>query len=395
MKSITEICATLDISTEKGLFILEQSPFAHIPYDLLGKVALVVESSLAWTDALQELAKRYPEMALFYVITDETESLQGLGDIKKANPFKGSSVILIGPIERNRETNCVKSSESSSESSSEKGSNAVAEASENEVSCFDISPLRDVVADLRAPTGYPWDKIQTHESLRRYLLEEVYEVFEAIDTNDEANLREELGDVLLQVVFHARLAEERGLFTIEDVISDITEKMIRRHPHVFETANSRTLGAIMVEWEAIKRKEKPNARKFLLSGIPAGLPSILRAQKMQEKAAKAGFDWDDVESVWEQFFEEIEEFKVEVLQKNLKNAEIEGGDILFSLINLFRWYKISGENALCQTNLKFEQRFNFVEKQVRASGRDWKEFSLTELNEFWEEAKLWEQKHSI
>lgn len=259
---------------------------------------------------------------------------------------------------------------------------------------FDVQPLVDVVAELRGPEGCPWDKVQTHHTLRRYLLEEVYEMLDAIDAGDMDNLREELGDVLLQVVFHCRLAEEAGHFTMQDVISDITEKMIRRHPHVFNRLEVDGVQEVMVNWEAIKAQEKGKTNRSILSGVSKGLPALLRAQKLQEKAAKVGFDWDSPDPVWDKLYEEIDEFKQAVKEKDLKNAELEGGDVLFSLINLFKWYKISGENALNRTNHKFTQRFAFVEEQVQKSGRDWNEFSLEELDTFWEEAKVREERHS-
>lgn len=179
---------------------------------------------------------------------------------------------------------------------------------------IDIQPLVDVVAKLRAPDGCPWDKVQTHESLRRYFIEETYEVVDAIDNKDMHNLREELGDVLLQVVFHSSLAEESGSFSLQDVINDVTEKMIHRHPNVFPQDNPEKEGKIYT-WDELKAQEKGNIRKNVLDGISKGLPALVAAQKLQEKAGKVGFDWDELEPVWAKVCEEIGEFKEAVAKK--------------------------------------------------------------------------------
>ncbi len=224
---------------------------------------------------------------------------------------------------------------------------------------IDIQPLVEVVEKLRSPNGCPWDKVQTHESLRRYFIEETYEVVDAIDNKDMDNLREELGDVLLQIVFHSSLAEESGDFTLQDVINDVTEKMIHRHPHVFPEEDSDNKEKIYT-WDELKAQEKGNIRKSVLDGVSKGLPALVAAQKLQDKAGKVGFDWDELDPIWAKVQEEISEFKEAVALKDRENMEKEAGDVLFSLINLFRWYKISGENALNRTNTKFRQRFSHV-----------------------------------
>lgn len=250
-----------------------------------------------------------------------------------------------------------------------------------------VQPLVDVVKALRAPNGSPWDQKQTHESLRRYFIEETYEVVDAIDNKDMDNLREELGDVLLQVVFHSQLAEEAGHFTLQDVIHDVTEKMIRRHPHVFNPENDEK----SYSWDELKAKEKKNSQNSVLDGVSKSLPALVAAYKLQEKAAKLGFDWDELDPVWAKVSEEMGEFKEAIAQKDRENMEKEAGDVLFSLINLLRWYKISGENALNRTNTKFRQRFLHVEACVNQSDRSWEDFSLAELDAFWEEAKVQEK----
>jgi len=250
-----------------------------------------------------------------------------------------------------------------------------------------VQTLVDVVKALRAPNGCPWDQKQTHESLRRHFIEETYEVVDAIDNKDMANLREELGDVLLQVVFHSQLAEEAGQFTLEDVINDVTQKMIRRHPHVFDPENNEK----SYSWDELKSQEKKNIQKSVLDGVSKSLPALVAAYKLQEKAAKLGFDWDELDPVWAKVSEEMDEFKEAIAQKDRENMEKEAGDVLFSLINLLRWYKISGENALNRTNTKFRQRFLHVEACVNQSDRSWEDFSLAELDAFWEEAKVQEK----
>ena len=250
-----------------------------------------------------------------------------------------------------------------------------------------VQPLVDVVKALRAPNGCSWDQKQTHESLRRYFIEETYEVVDAIDNKDMPNLREELGDVLLQVVFHSQLAEEAGHFTLQDVINDVTEKMIRRHPHVFNPENDEK----SYSWDELKAQEKKNFQKSVLDGVSKGLPALVAAYKLQEKAAKLGFDWNELDPVWAKVSEEMGEFKEAIAQKDRENMEKEAGDVLFSLINLLRWYKISGENALNRTNTKFRQRFLHVEACVNQSDRSWEDFSLAELDAFWEEAKVQEK----
>ena len=259
---------------------------------------------------------------------------------------------------------------------------------------IDIQPLVEVVQKLCSPNGCPWDKVQTHESLRRYFIEETYEVVDAIDNKDMDNLREELGDVLLQIVFHSSLAEKSGAFTLQDVINDVTEKMIHRHPNVFPEENPDNKGKIYT-WDELKAQEKGNIRKSVLDGVSKGLPALVAAQKLQDKAGKVGFDWDELEPIWAKVSEEIGEFKEAVALKDRENMEKEAGDVLFSLINLFRWYKISGENALNRTNTKFRQRFSHVEACVNQSDRSWEDFSLAELDAFWEEAKVQESNLEV
>ncbi|EZP74870.1 MazG family protein [Parageobacillus genomosp. 1] len=250
--------------------------------------------------------------------------------------------------------------------------------------------LRRVIATLRGPNGCPWDRKQTHASLKRYLLEETYELFEAIDDHDDDHMIEELGDVLLQVMLHAQIGEDEGMFSIDDVIRGITEKMIRRHPHVFGDVTVDNAEQVVENWQRIKEKEKETKEEpvSLLADVPKSLPSTLKAYELQKKAAKVGFDWDDVEPMWEKVAEEIAEFQQEAAKPHDRSQLIgEFGDILFALVNVARYYDINPEEALQMVNQKFYRRFSYIEEQVRKSGRAITSFSLAELDRFWEEAK--------
>jgi len=248
--------------------------------------------------------------------------------------------------------------------------------------------LRRVIATLRGPNGCPWDRKQTHASLKRYLLEEAYELLEAIDENDDDHMVEELGDVLLQVMLHAQIGADRGLFSIDDVIRTLTAKMIRRHPHVFGDVTAETAEQVVVNWEKIKKEEKGNGQpKSIFADIPKSLPGTLRAYELQKKAAKVGFDWDDVAPIWQKVEEEMAEFRAETSGGRRAALVGEFGDVLFALINLARYYDIQPEEALQMANDKFTRRFAYIEEQVRKSGRLITSFSLAELDRLWEEAK--------
>lgn len=253
---------------------------------------------------------------------------------------------------------------------------------------FELQPLTDVMARLRSPGGCVWDIEQTHHSLRRNLIEEVYEVVEAIDLENGALLCEELGDLLLQIVFHARMAEESGAFSMQDVVDGITQKLIRRHPHVFGDVTVRDAGEVVLNWEAIKQKEKAEERRSALDGVPKDLPALARAAKLQQKAAKVGFDWESVAPVWEKIGEEIAELREAIAAGDEAQIEAEYGDVLFSVVNLGRFLHADPEIALNATNRKFARRFSEVEKRVRASGREWADFTLAELDAYWNEAKV-------
>ncbi len=251
---------------------------------------------------------------------------------------------------------------------------------------FDFSPLVDIMRQLRAPGGCPWDRVQTPESLRKHILEEAYEVVEAIDLKDEHLLVEELGDLLLQIVFQARIAEEAGIFSMQDVVDGITEKLVRRHPHIFGDVQASDAAAVLVNWEAIKRKEKPE-RQSRLDGVPKDLPALSAAAKLQGKAADVGFDWSEAGPVYDKCREEWAELLAAVEENDSAHIEEELGDLLFAVVNLSRFLKVNGELALLAANRKFRQRFMYVEEKVRAGGGDWKEYTLEMLDAFWNEAK--------
>ena len=252
---------------------------------------------------------------------------------------------------------------------------------------FDMMPIVDVMARLRGPNGCPWDIAQTHRTLRRFLLEEVYEMLDAIDQGDDAGMREELGDVLYQVVIHSRIGEEEGLFSAQDIVRDITEKMIRRHPHVFSEKSLENKGESVLNWDRLKQGEKRQHHDQMLDGVVKGLPSLLQAYKLQEKAAKVGFDWDKDEDVLAKLDEEWQEFQEALQEQDGDHAEEEAGDVL-----LCRHFHIEPECALHRANSKFRRRFSHVEQRVKESGRSWNEFSLDELDSFWKEAKDLERR---
>lgn len=252
---------------------------------------------------------------------------------------------------------------------------------------FSLNPILDVMAKLRSNEGCVWDIEQTNSSLRRYIVEEVYEVLEAIDLQQGELLCEELGDLLLQIVFHARIAEESKVFTMQQVIDGITEKMIRRHPHVFGDTSVRDAGEVVLNWDAIKKLEHGNERPSVLDGIPKGLPSLMRAYKLQAKAAKVGFDWDRIEPVWDKIYEELNELKDACAQGQATDMEAELGDVLFSIVNLARFLKIDGEVALNTTNNKFRRRFLYIETMMKEKNLKWENMSTKQLDFLWEEAK--------
>lgn len=249
-----------------------------------------------------------------------------------------------------------------------------------------FTKLRHIIAELRGPNGCPWDKKQTHESLKKYLIEEAYELIEAINEDDIDHLIEELGDVLLQVLLHAQIGEDDGFFSIDDVIEGLSQKMVRRHPHVFGHSTAETEEDVLKNWQAIKKEEKGIAEESLLDQVGKSLPNLMAAAEIQKKAAKVGFDWKEVGPAWEKVKEEIREFELEA-ENNSDKMPNEFGDILFAFVNIARFYNINPEEALYQTNQKFKRRFSYVEKRVKESGKPFEAFPLEQLDQFWDEAK--------
>ncbi|WP_188207357.1 bifunctional methyltransferase/pyrophosphohydrolase YabN [Alkalibacillus aidingensis] len=249
-----------------------------------------------------------------------------------------------------------------------------------------FSALREVIATLRGPNGCPWDRKQTHTTLRPYLIEEAYEVIEAIEEDDDAHLAEELGDVLLQIMLHSQIAEESGYFTVDDVIKSITDKMVERHPHVFGDVTVESSDEVSANWEQIKQKNKPK-KDSVLEGLNDSLPRLLYAKEIQKKVAKVGFDWKTEAPVFEKVKEELEEFQEAVSKQSIDEMELEFGDLLFSLVNTARFYKIDPELALDRTCRKFISRFKQVEQLVKQQGLSLEEMHLEEMDRYWEQAK--------
>lgn len=253
-----------------------------------------------------------------------------------------------------------------------------------------LERLRAIVARLRAPDGCPWDREQTHASLRTALVEETYEVLAAIETGDDANLREELGDLLLHVVMHAQMAAERGAFDLDAVVRTVGDKMIRRHPHVFGDAErAADADAVVALWDEVKRQEKDRPDQSRLDGLLGALPALLRAQKAQQKAARAGFDWQAAADVFAKLREEVEEVSRELLHAPPDAAAVadEIGDLLFTTVNLARWHGLEAELVLNQATNKFVRRFHRVEQELRAAGKRWEDASPAELETLWERVK--------
>jgi len=240
---------------------------------------------------------------------------------------------------------------------------------------------------LRSPEGCPWDREQTHESLLKYLIEEAYEVVDAVvDKNDEA-LKEELGDLLLQAVFHSQIAKERGAFSIDEVVDSITRKLIFRHPHVFGGKEGiNTAEDVNREWEKLKEKEGKK-RESALDGIPRSLPALERAYRLQKRAEKVGFDWKDFKGIKEKIVEELQEIEEELQRGNREKLEEEVGDLLFMAVNLARFLGVHPETALQKANRKFEKRFRFMERRAKELGKELKEMGIDEMEELWQEAK--------
>jgi tetrapyrrole methylase family protein/MazG family protein len=258
----------------------------------------------------------------------------------------------------------------------------------------DIDKLASLVSRLRGDNGCPWDREQTRETLKPMLIEEAYEVLDALDAEDPIELKEELGDLLFQIVFHARIAQERGEFDLADVIDRSHEKMVRRHPHIFGNADLRTAEDVLKNWEDIKAAEKgipspsrPESERSLLDGIPSKLPAMHRAYQMTAKASRVGFDWSRLEDILSKMREEVSELMEAQSRQDSRKAADEVGDLLFVAVNVARFLGVDPETALNRCNRKFYRRFRYIETAVKQQGRELKDASLAEMDALWEEAK--------
>jgi len=248
--------------------------------------------------------------------------------------------------------------------------------------------FKEIMARLRARDGCPWDKEQTHQTLKAYLVEEAYEVIEAIDRKDDQALKEELGDLLLQIVFHARIAEEEGRFGMEEVLESTIEKLKRRHPHVFGEVEVEDSQEVLANWEKIKKAERTGGgHESVLDGVPAHLPALLKARRVQEKASRVGFDWDTLDGMLAKVEEELAEFRRAYAGRDSAKVEEELGDILFSLVNVARFVEACPEDALRRTIDRFSTRFKYIESALSEQGVDLKRATFEEMDALWEKAK--------
>lgn len=273
-------------------------------------------------------------------------------------------------------------------------------SSEESLRIRSFERLHEIVTILRSPEGCPWDREQTHQSIRKNLIEETYEVLETIDDDDPDHMREELGDLLLQIMLHSQMEEETGMFSVYDVIQELNEKLLYRHPHVFGNLSAEDAEAALQNWEAMKAEEKRRKgidpeKLSALSGVPRDLPALMKAYKLQKKAAKVGFDWESIDGVWAKIEEELAELKEAVSQGHSADDQaLELGDVLFSIVNAARVIGAEPEEALSMTIAKFVRRFNYVEDRLREAGKTPKDSTLAEMDAFWEQAKSLERKEN-
>lgn len=244
----------------------------------------------------------------------------------------------------------------------------------------------EIVAKLRSPEGCPWDRKQDRESLKPYLVEEFYEVIDAIEDNDVDGIREELGDLLFQIVLHSQLSKEEGRFNINDVVEGIATKMVRRHPHVFGGEKLKTAEDVTEWWDEHKKKEGKN-KKSVMDGVPRSLPALIRAREIQLKATKVGFDWERIEDAFEKLEEELKELKAALQTKKHSEIESEIGDVLFVLVRIANFVNVNAEDALRSTIRKFLGRFEYIEREASSQGRTLSDMTLEEMDGLWEEAK--------
>ncbi len=251
---------------------------------------------------------------------------------------------------------------------------------------MDLGELISIMSALRGEKGCPWDKVQTRESLKPFIVEEAYEVLEAIDEKNAEAIKEELGDLLFQIVFQCQIAKERGEFGMQDVLEKIAGKMIARHPHVFGEASYKTAEEVLVHWEAQKKREGKQ-RESILEGVPKTLPSLLRAHRLQDRASRVGFDWEKIDDVLQKLEEEMKEFREALRKKGRDEIEDELGDVFFSLVNISRFVGVNPEDALRKTISKFISRFRHIEMAAADAGKTLSDMTLAEMDALWDEAK--------
>ncbi|MDH4099848.1 MAG: nucleoside triphosphate pyrophosphohydrolase [Nitrospirota bacterium] len=250
-----------------------------------------------------------------------------------------------------------------------------------------VDKLVELMSTLRSPCGCPWDKEQTRKSLTPFLIEEAYEVVEAIEGGNPRELKDELGDLLFQIIFHCQIARERGEFDLNDVAEHSHAKMVNRHPHVFGDAQLETSADVLANWEEIKKKEEHRKRSSMLEGLPKELPALLKAHRVQDKAARVGFDWEKLDQVIDKVEEEVGEFRETLHTKDPEKMEEELGDVFFSLVNVSRFIGVNPEEALRKTISKFIHRFKYIEEKAAEAGKNLSEMTLEEMDRLWDEAK--------
>ena len=365
---VSSVFETLRIAPPPKLTLLEAQTLssAHVPPFPPDMPALLtgIDSAELALQVKKVLLTVYPKEHEIYIVNADnlTTKAQSLEDTKKKNLV----TLRLGDFVANSESTCLYL------------------PSLGEGTSFES--FAEIVAHLRAPDGCPWDKEQTHQTLRTHLLEEAYETLTAMDENDSAGMREEFGDLLLQTVLNSQIGSETDSFSMTEVIKGIYDKIVRRHPHVFGDVKLDGVDGVLQNWEKLKEKERGEKKedKGLLDGVPAALPALTQALEYQDRAARVGFDWPEVEGVLDKVREEIEEIKQ---AKNLDEVTAELGDLFFVLVNLARWRKVDAESALRGTNIKFKKRFGYVEQGAKKQGRNLSDMTLEEMDILWNEAK--------
>jgi tetrapyrrole methylase family protein/MazG family protein len=358
MHSFQQLLTLFDLSETRKLLLLHAAEITqrHVPPFQPEIPALIwgIDSQDDLDSLRQTLRATYPDdFSLRVAVGDDTVTDLSLGLLGAKEPLMEISAIYLPPLDAGTS----------------------------------LSGFQEVVARLRAPDGCPWDKKQTHQSLRAHLLEETYETLDAMDANDPDAMVEEFGDLLLQIVLNAQIASEADHFNLAQIIKGIHDKIIRRHPHVFGTRQVDGVGDVLRNWEQLKeqeRKDKGESQKGILDGVPLSFPALNQAQEYQDRAARVGFDWHEIDGVLDKLMEEIEEIRQ---AETPEETASEIGDLLFVLVNFARWQNVDAESALREANLRFKRRFGFIEKSARQRGRSMREMSLDEMEGLWQEAK--------